>query len=153
VRLIERDYPLAASLVANSHHTMRRIKRPCALAQSRKCATIFRDRGQDPDYVASCRQFIRRRHAGCGEMLGDRMIVQRPTKIADNSCRISGRIERKEVMAPADLAAEGADQVAGGETAERLALCLATRVPGVPWVMRTSTFLAISSATRCGSRS
>jgi hypothetical protein len=31
--------------------------------------------------------------------------------------------------------------------------CLATRVPGVPWVMRTSTFVAISSATRCGSRS
>ena len=27
--------------------------------------------------------------------------------------------------------------------------CLATRVPGVPWVMRTSTFVAISSATRC----
>jgi hypothetical protein len=26
--------------------------------------------------------------------------------------------------------------------------CLATRVPGVPWVMRTSTFVAISSATR-----
>src|SRR5262249_35055156 len=57
-RLIERDYPLAARLVANGHHPMRRIKRPRALAQSRKCAAIFRDRGQDPDYVASCRQFI-----------------------------------------------------------------------------------------------
>jgi integrase len=58
VRLIERDYPLAARLVANGHHPMRRIKRPRALAQSRKCAAIFRDRGQDPDYVASCGQFI-----------------------------------------------------------------------------------------------
>ncbi len=31
--------------------------------------------------------------------------------------------------------------------------CLAARVPGVPWVMRRSTFVAISSATRRGSRS